>query len=262
MLNNHSHKQRGFTLTELMITVVLGMAVISSILLSYLATYKGATNTLASSKLNQELTTVMELMVSDLRRAGYTASTDILSSPGDNDFNVVDMTAIEVFNNMTSNTQQTATGSGSCIVYSYDADKDGVVDSEELLGFRLSGSKVQMRTTGDAADPDTCSSTNNTWNDLTDSNLIAVTALTFNLANTSCLNTSEPDGVNDDGDGSTDEADEANCYINVPTAGSDEITVETREIFITLAGRLANDTFTSMTLSQSVRVRNDWVRVR
>jgi type IV pilus assembly protein PilW len=47
----------------------------------------------------------------------------------------------------------------------------------------------------------------------------------------------------------------------VPTGGSGNITVETREITITLAGTLTNDTFVRLTQTQNVRVRNDLVRV-
>jgi len=257
-----NQRQRGFTLTELMITVALGLSVISSVLLGYLATYKGSMGTLASSKLGQDMNTVISLMTGELRRAGYSAEAAVLDSPENNSFSVVDSTALEIFNTVASNTQQAATGSGSCIVYTYDMDQDGVVDAAELSGFRLSNGVVQMRTSGNAADPDTCSSTSNTWSDLTDDDLLTVTALTFDLSGSNCLNTREPDGVNNDADGSTDESDEADCYAQVPTAGSNDITVETREVAITLTGNLTNDSFTRLSISQTVRVRNDWVRVR
>ena len=48
----------------------------------------------------------------------------------------------------------------------------------------------------------------------------------------------------------------------MPAAGSGNITVETREIVITLTANLTNDTFVRLSQSQSVRVRNDFVRVR
>jgi len=116
--------------------------------------------------------------------------------------------------------------------------------------------------TGNTAAPNTCASASNTWTDLTDPDFITVSTLTFDLANSNCLNTREPDSTNNDGDGATDEADEANCYTNVPTAGSGNITVETREVTITLIGNLTNDSFVRLQQSQNVRVRNDLVRVR
>lgn len=259
--------QRGFTVTELMITVGLSLSVISAVLVGYLATYSSSLNTLAASKLSQDMSALMNLMVNDLRRAGYSGT--VPTTPASNNFSILDLTALEVFDNMTSNTQVAPTGSGSCIVYSYDLDEDGIVDANELFGFRLTTTGVvQMRTSGNPADPDTCgaslspSLTPVTWSDVTDPKFITVTTLTFDLANSTCLNTREPNGVNDDGDASTDEADEANCYVNVPAAGSGNITVETRDILITLTANLTNDTFVRLTQSQRVRVRNDFVRVR
>lgn len=259
---NHKQRQAGFTITELLVTVALGLSVISSVMVGYLATYKGSMGTLAASKLGQDLNTTMALMVSELRRAGFTSETAVLDSPADNSFNVVDVTALEIYNTVASNTQQSATGSGSCIVYSYDVDEDAVVDANELAGFRLNNGVVQMRTAGDTTNPDTCASADNTWSDLTDDDLLTVTELTFDLSASKCLNTREPDTVNNDADASTDEVDEADCYTNVPTAGSNDITVETRQISITLEGNLTNDSFTRLELTETLRVRNDWVRVR
>lgn len=250
--------QAGFTITELLITIGLSLSVVSSVLIGYLATYSSSMDTLAASKLNQDMSALMNLMVSDLRRAGY--SSVVPTTPSSNLFAAVDNTALEVFNNMTSNTQQAANGSGSCIVYSYDMNKDGVVHATDLTGFRLTTSGVvEMRTSGNTADPDTCATTSNTWTPLTDPDFITVTALTFNLAGSNCLNTREPDTTDNDGDSSTDEADEYNCYTTTPAASN--ITVETREISITLTANLTNDSFVRLTQTQSVRVRNDLVRV-
>ncbi len=255
----HKKSQSGFTITELMITIGLSLSVISSVLIGYLATYTSSMDTLAASKLNQDMSAMMNLMVSELRRAGYSGV--VPTTPASNLFTALDNTALEVFNDMTLNAQQAATGSGSCIVYSYDMDADGVVDTAELAGFRLTtAGVVQMRTAGNTADPDTCASASNTWTDLTDPNFITVTTLTFNLVNSECLNTREPDLVDNDADTTVDEASEADCYASATTTG--DITVETREITITLTATLTNDTFVRLTQSQNVRVRNDWVRVR
>jgi prepilin peptidase dependent protein B len=254
--------QAGLTITELLISVALGMSVISAVMVGYLATYSSSMNTLASSRLSQELGTLMGLMVSELRRDGYTANVTSPDFPLDNAFNIADRTALEVFDNMASNTQQGVTGSGSCIVYAYDRDEDGIVDADELGGFRLNAGVVQLRTAGNTADPDTCASANNTWVDLTEATFVTVTALQFDLGASRCLNSREPDGLDNDANGTVDNVEEADCYAVLPLAGSGDITVETREIVITLSGQLANDAFVNMTLNQTVRVRNDWVRMR
>ncbi|MDP1932357.1 MAG: prepilin-type N-terminal cleavage/methylation domain-containing protein [Gammaproteobacteria bacterium] len=257
-----SGRQKGFTLTELMITIALSLTVISSVLVGYLGTYSGSMSTLNNSKLNQDLSALMNLMVSDIRRAGYTGAIAVGSNPTANAFNSVENTALEVFNDMTSNTQVAATGNGSCIVYAYDSDQDGIVDANELVGFRLNAGVVQMRTVGNIADPDTCASAGNTWTDLTDPGFITVTTLNFDLSGSACLNTREPDLIDNDGNGIIDNVEEMDCYdAPLPVAGSGNISVETRQVDITLTGNLTGNSFVRLSQSQSVRVRNDLVRI-
>ena len=248
-MRNMNRFQSGFTVTELLITTALGLSIIGSVLVGYMATYTSSMDTLAASKLGQDLNAVMSLMITEFRRAGYSVNAPA-ADPTTNVFNKINDTALEVYDNMSSNIQLLPAGDGtwtngsaategSCIVYAYDLDEDGVVDANELGGFRLNGGVVEMRTAGDTADPDTCSSTNNTWSALTDSDFITVSELTFNLDASECLNTREPDSIDNDSDGSTDEADEADCYDNpMPSNGSGNITVETRQINITLTGNL------------------------
>src|SRR5690606_34650790 len=135
-------------------------------------------------------------------------------------------------------------------------------DAEELGGFRLNAGVVQTRTAGNTADPDTCASASNTWVDLTDPDFVTVSQLNFDLAGSRCLNSREPDSVDNDGNGTVDNAEEADCYTVLPVAGSGDLTVETRQIRISLSGNLTNDAFVSLDLVQDLRVRNDWVRAR
>ena len=273
MLMKTKITQSGFTITELLITMALGLSIVGSILVGYLATYTSSMDTLAASKMNQDLNAVMNLMVTEFRRAGYSANAATASNPTTNLFNQQASTAMRVIDNMTSNTVLTPVGDGtwsnggaitqgSCILYAYDRDEDGVVDVEELGGFRLDNTgAVEMRTAGVLATPASCAT--GTWADLTDSNFITVSALVFNLDNSECLNTREPDGVDNDGDSTVDNAEEADCYdAPLPVAASGDITVETRQIRITLTGNLTNDAFVQISLTQDVRVRNDLVRVR
>ncbi|MDX1490103.1 MAG: hypothetical protein R3332_02380 [Pseudohongiellaceae bacterium] len=256
-------QQSGFTLTELMITVGLSLSIISSVLVGYLGTYTGSMDTLSSSKVNQDLSALMNLMVNDIRRTGYSGDPTVASTPTNNLFNVNGVTALEVYDSATTNNQVAATGSGSCIVYAYDRDEDGVVDADELSGFRLVAGVVQMRTAGNVLNPDTCADFNNTWTALTDPGLVTVTNLTFDLSGSSCINTREPDNIDNDASGVADNAEEADCYdAPLPTNGSGDITIETRQVTITLTGNLASDAFVRQTQTQNVRIRNDMVRIR
>jgi prepilin peptidase dependent protein B len=259
--------QSGLTLIELLISMLLGvvlLAAASSVLLTNLATSSAS---VTSSRLNEELMTLMSVMVQDIRRAGYSGDAGIVTDPTQNDLNIVGETALAIQPSIADPDSDDAT-LGSCILYTYDANGDGLLDDQDIVGFRLDDDRgvVQMRQQGDVAantEHDTCDNADDTWLDLTDGNLIRVTALTFNSAASACLNAREPDGVDNDGNGTIDNDEEADCYdLPLPTDESGDITVETREILVSLEGGLANDPDVRVAVEQSVRVRNDLVRVR
>ena len=114
-----------------------------------------------------------------------------------------------------------------------------------------------MRTSGTIADD--C--TNGTWVAVNDINSITITALSFDLANSTCINSTEPDDEEDGGDaGVVDDALEYDCYSITPDA--DEATTEIREVEIILRAELTTDSLVDASMNQTVRVRNDLVRIR
>jgi prepilin peptidase dependent protein B len=254
--------QRGFTLTELLIGTALSLTVISAVLISYVGTFTNSMNTLASSKLNHELATLMSLMSSDIRRAGFWGAVAAGSDPVGNVFQMQGRT-LTVFDSMAGNNAAGVTGSGSCIVYAYDLNRNGMVEASEMMGFRLNNGVVQTRQLGVPTAAASCASAADTWADLTDSALVTVTNLSFDLADSVCLNTREPDGIDNDGNGVVDNIQETDCYrAPLPVANSGDITIETRHVRISLEGHLTDDAFVRRQLTQEIRVRNDRVRIR
>jgi type IV pilus assembly protein PilW len=271
MLSHIRKAERGLTMIELLVGLAVGLVVISGAVTMYLTSIRSSNDTLRGSKLNQELSALISVIANDVRRAGFWGSVGA-GNYDQNPFSQPNATVLTVIDDMTSDTAQSATGSGSCLVYAYDAtylpgNTAGVVESTDLFGFRLNGTVVQMRQTG-VVDGTQCvggtcnSCQNGTWLDVTDPDLIEITALNFDLSASQCLNSAEPNETDDDGDGTIDNAEEEDCYATVPANGSGDATVETREILVTVTGRLADDTSTQMTASQSIRVRNDHVRIR
>ena len=258
-------RQQGMTLVELMLSLAVGLIVMGSILSIYLSTVDNNARMLSNSKLNQELSALMNVMSNDIRRAGYWGNippADI-GRPHVNPFAQTNDTALEVH---AGNAPQGETGSGDCVIYTYDANGDGVLDDDDIRGFRLNNGVVQMRERGDTAlNPthDSCADGAGTWRDVTDGSLISVTGLTFDLADSACVNTAEPNGVENGGDPAViDDDEEADCYSVVPAAGGGDFTVESRQVLITIAGTLAGDPGVQRTLTQEVRVRNDLIRER
>lgn len=273
-----AHKQRGVTLIELMVGLTVGLLVLAGVLTIYLSTLKTSNATIKSSRLNQEMGAILNIMASDIRRAGYNGAANP-TQPSSNPFNLVDTatpantTALRVHattDNGATYTDKTGELAltdriGSCILYAYDADSDGTVDDNEKYGFRWdrqAGDPLMMRT-GTAAAPNNCKT--NGWEPVTDASSVVITALTFDMRDSKCLNTAEPDGADRNADGTVDEMDERNCYLAAyPVAlGADppETTLETRNVRITLRAQLADDPSVTGLMSQTVQVRNHLVRV-
>ena len=256
-------QQKGMTLIELMISIALGMAVISMVIVVYIGTVTNNVTTLKTTKLNQELSTLMGVMVNDIRRAGYSFGLTP-TDPTANIFNVFGTTSLTVIKNVDNPSTIIPLGpialgdtNGECILYTYDRSNNGAAEASEFFGFRLFKGAVQMRISG--SNTINCNLNADVWTTVTSSDIV-ITALQFDRQSSACINTAEPNLMDDDVDGDIDEADEFNCHVTAPSAS--DLTVDTQEVKITLNGHLADDNNVALTLESSVRVRNDLVRKR
>jgi len=258
-------KQAGMSLIELMIGMLVGLFIVGGVVSVYIAVAASSGDTLKLSRLNQEMSAIMNVMSNDIRRAGYWSDA-AGSQPQENPFAQYDTTAnddstaLEV-RDASANVFISDTASGTCIIYSYDTDEDDSLDTDDRLGFRWqgAGNALEMRTGGTTAD--SCADADGTWVAVNNTNSITVTGLTFNLANSTCINSSEPDSEEDGGDaGVVDDDIEYDCYTVTPDA--DAATTEIREVTITLQAELATDSLVTASMTQTVRVRNDLVRIR
>lgn len=177
------NKTAGFSLMEALISIVIGMVIVaaaSTMLVNILKAQKDITT---SARLNQELGTVMAVMTNEIRRAGFSVCKDDCSSVTydlGEDIKISD--------------------DGKCIEYRYNADMDndddngdGVDDDlNERRGFRLNGDFIQMAgSAGDVKCDDPANSTK--WDNLTNSDLIKITALSFTTTGSKCRNMNLPD---------------------------------------------------------------------
>lgn len=254
-------KQIGMTITELMVGLVVGMLLMGGITSVYLSTIKSSSSTLNASRLNQEMSAIMNIMANDIRRAAYWNG-GVKANPKNNPFSQAGSTELSVQTNSSgSYADAGATGSGSCIVYAYDLDKDGTLDTSpsEGFGFRWdgSGNAVLMKT--GYTEVQDCTDTGETWVALSDTSTVSITNLDFDLANSSCLNTSEPNNSPESGSG-TELFEERDCYNASYAADAGEVTVEDREVLITLSAQLVSDANVKLTMKQRVDVRNDHIQ--
>lgn len=232
----HRNTQRGVTLVELMIASVIALIALAAVVTAYSATASHSAQYLRRAHLQQQLHSVLQLMVRDIRRAGYWSFDPALRSAADNPF--------------ANGANQLRTGAypgeppHSCVVFAYDLDSDGLVgtgsckadacgaqtdrDNVEQFGYRLRDGRVQARYGGDAL---SCESGH--WQALTDPD-IRVEALAFTLES-ACVNLRNS---------------EAACASHEPRLVGQLVGIQ-------LSGHAGARPETLLTLSALVRVRND-----
>jgi len=214
-VNRHQH---GFTLVELMVALVVNVIILLALVSVFSANTSHVTKTTSLDALDQQLETAMQLMVNDIRRAGYwgNARNDLGNNQNNNPFMAAGM--------------DIAITGGNCIIFSYDANSDNSAPSitsssdDERYGYRLSNQTLQARPFGATF---ACNAQASAWENVTDPTIVQITALSFTL-NTSTV----PVGAVSD-------------------------TMQVRSVDISISGRLTSDTSITKTLTQHVRIMND-----
>lgn len=218
---NQLHDQHGFTFTELMVALAINAFLFAAIISVFVANLDHYRRTINLSRLNQQLHTAIFVMSNEIRRAGYwsNASSNIGGSANNNPF-------------MASGTDITIPAGNQCILFTYDRDNDGALPSisssidDERYGFRLNGTALQARPAGAAF---SCTAAASSWENMLDTNVIQITALSFTT------------------------------NFKTLTTGPGSKGITTRGITISITGQLTSDNTITKTLTQYVRVRNDLI---
>ncbi|MEI8267733.1 MAG: prepilin-type N-terminal cleavage/methylation domain-containing protein [Betaproteobacteria bacterium] len=230
-------RQHGVGLVELLIAAAIGLFLLAGLTDFLSRSLVTSGRNLQDARLTQDLNVAMDLITRDLRRAGFSSgaqgSPAAISAPP-NPFTLDTPAAVAG-----SADGGISLATAGCVLYAYDlpASQDGALNAAERLGFRLQAGAVQAGTsaTGCAA---------GTWQDITDPRLSTVTVLTFQYL---------------DGNGVA-AAPQMPFVAATGVAAGVTRTVCTRLIQVTLTGQLRGDPNVTHTLTQSVRVRNDWYR--
>jgi type IV pilus assembly protein PilW len=226
-------RQKGFTLIELMIALLIGFLVVAAVLTIYITTIRGSSNTMKMTRLNQDMSVAMLIMSNDIRRAGYWGGAITGADLTLNPFNHVEVRDVGA-----AALQNPVVGtpvSGNCITYSYDANAwpdaayniadSNAPDAGEYFGFRLSNGAIQIKTQGTTSQAVACN--DGAWVNLTDPDEITITNLQFTLA-------AEYQATN--------------------AAGN---TVTARSVNISLSGQSESDSTIRADMSDIVKIRNN-----
>ncbi|HTM64126.1 MAG TPA: hypothetical protein VL360_06450 [Gammaproteobacteria bacterium] len=212
-------KIAGFTFVEILAALAINLVLFGGLITIFLSNINQYRISISTNKLNQQMQTAMVMMATEIRRAGYwaNAQNDLNSTVNNNPF-------------MASGTDITINAGGNCILFTYDSNKNGSLPSissssdDERYGFRLNGQTLQIRPFGSAFD---CTAAASAWENVTDSNIIQITALTFTLS-TSTIAT-----------------------------GPGNKSIIFRSVDITMTARLTSDNSIVKTLTQHVHIMND-----
>ena len=265
-------QQAGLTLVELMIGLLVGTIIIAGGLRVFTVVIRGQSDNVKLIRLNQDMRAMMDIMVRDIRRAGFVTSDpqNNLSSLKNNPFFDATTTG--------ATTDIAVHDAGRCLVYSYNKDDGsppavGSVPSNERFGFMLSGVLLKMRRYG--ATNEDCG-TGPEWESISESE-VEITVLDFTLTEnplnvTSMTTDTDGDGCYDGDDATPSVANPTTCQSGLygnnlcdtgvvieacNTCSSSDTCLYVRQITITLTGCLRSDNTVTQTITQGVRVRND-----
>lgn len=262
-------QQTGVTLIELLIGMLIGLIIVAAGISVFVTSFKGQTDNIKLSRLNQDMRSMMDIMERDIRRAGFATSdpANNLAALKNNPF----------FNDTGAATTDLTSPSKDCILYAYNRDNDTQppqVDPEERLGFRLNDKgELQMRQTGST----NTKCDDGEWESITEPE-VKITGLEFTIKPkelnvTSMTIDTDADGCYD-GDDQDPNANNPNCKAgtygnNLCDAGEgcntctrdgvspDPACLYVRDVVIKLAGSLRDDNAVTQTINEQVRVRND-----
>ncbi|WP_157670951.1 PilW family protein [Chitinibacter sp. GC72] len=233
-------KNKGFTLVELLISTAIGLLILFGVLTMFIVNLSTSRQQTDQIKLTQQLRSTMDIMSSEIRRAGYwaNAKNQIANSPAPtantNPFYTID------------------TSDPTCIVFAYDQNTNGTLQSNEIFGFKYENGTILVRIISTDTEINCSSSTG--WQAITDPNKINVTGLTFSLNSQTCYRTN---GATNAGCIGT-----ATNSVGVAKGATTPITakLESRAVIISIFAELVNDSKVQGELIEEVRIRNDQLR--
>ena len=220
--------QRGYTLIELMIGLLIGTIVLAAAVTFFVTLLSGQRDHNQIVRLNQDVRAMADLMVRDIRRAGFLTANPasnaalLLNNPYFNTASAGATTDLNVLN------------SGSCILYAYNADNTDPpsVATSHRFGFRLSGTDVQIRISGDTNE----NCTNGSWETM-NSPGVDVASLVFTVSSAEYNATTES--------------------VSAGSCSTGESCVVVRTVNMTLDAELESDSSIQQSIEETIRIRND-----
>lgn len=159
-------RQGGLSLIELLAAMTIGLMLLSGLISIFTGFTRANTDMLKTVRLQQELRAIMNLMINDIRRAGYWSQA-----------------AAAWENNAPNGFSEIRIVGGNCILYAYDRqrdDADGQPGRKDYGGFKLDGDRIRIRTSATPCQGASCGDCGaGVWWTLNDDNTVRITQLRF-----------------------------------------------------------------------------------
>jgi len=157
---------RGFSLIELLIATTVGAVLLSGLVSVFVTTLQHQTRTLNHARLEYELHALLDLIRSDLKRAGGRDALVEATSPSDNHFLGL------------------AVPREDCVLYSYASERNrgGRRMPDDYAGLRLDDGRLRMKTSDTSCPREGCTDCmSGHWATLNDERSTEITAARFDL---------------------------------------------------------------------------------
>jgi prepilin peptidase dependent protein B len=216
-----SRTMRGLSLIEMMVGVTVGLFIVAGATLLVSNQLGDSRRLMLETQVQQDLRATADIIVRDLRRAGYWGESQAGvwydGTPG---------LAVNPYRAMTP-TQVNLAGSEVQFAYSRSVVENGVLDASDQAGFRLNNGGIEMLVGGGG------------WQALTDTNTLEITDFRITL--------------------NKNQIAMACAKVCAPGAVDCPPRQELREIALQLGGRARHDASVARTLRSTIRLRNDLV---
>jgi len=157
-------KNSAFSLTELLIALLLGSLLLIMVISLYVTGITTATKSMKMSRLRADLHAIIAMIETDIRRAGYGGSDYLVGSSGTKTIDI--------------------NSDNNCIVYYYNHNGSPSLENSNKMAFSLKNNSVKFKTNV-AQVADIVCAVSSGWSSISDDKFIKITNLSFTEAQTS-----------------------------------------------------------------------------
>lgn len=157
-VKSNVNRSQGFSLVELMIALLLGSALLAMVIGLYITGVSTGAKSIKYSRLRTDLQSIVAIIETDVRRAGYGGSAYLVGVGGNK---TIDINSDE-----------------NCIVYYYNHDKTASLNSNNKMAFSYKDNAVKFKANVGQVAEDVCNITAG-WTNVSDEQFITITRLSF-----------------------------------------------------------------------------------